>query len=81
MASILIVDDDISILFLLAEVLSREKHVITKAQDGSEAIQILSQNTFDLVISDLHMKQVNGIEVLRSVKEQNPDLEVLKNYD
>lgn len=77
MASILIVDDDISILFLLAEVLSREKHVITKAQDGSEAIQILSQNTFDLVISDLHMKQVNGIEVLRSVKEQNPDLEVL----
>lgn len=77
MASILIVDDDQNILFLLSEVLTRENHQITKATDGSEAIQILRHEKFDLVISDLHMKQVNGIEVLQFVKEQKLDHEVL----
>jgi sigma-B regulation protein RsbU (phosphoserine phosphatase) len=75
--SILIVDDDPNILFLLSEVLSRQNYEITKATDGSEAIQFLEKQSFDLVISDLHMKIVGGIEVLRTVKELHNNTEVL----
>lgn len=77
MAAILIVDDDPSILYFLNEVLTREKHHVTKANDGADAIPLLNQLHFDLIISDLHMKQVNGIEVLRQVKAIDPEQEVL----
>lgn len=78
MAKILVVDDDPNIRFLLCEVLQREKHKVTQASDGSEAIDLLHQaHEFELVISDLHMKRVDGIQVLRTVKEKRTDLEVL----
>jgi len=77
MASILIVDDDRNILFLLSEVLTRQNHQVTKANDGAKAIPLLQQQDFDLVISDLHMKQVNGIEVLKAVKKKDPNLDIL----
>jgi len=76
-ASILIVDDDPNILFLLSEVLSRQNYEITKATDGAEAISILQTHSFDLVVSDLHMRTVGGIEVLRTVKSGHPHTEVL----
>lgn len=77
LASILIVDDDPNILFLLSEVLTRQNYQLTRASDGAEAIQILEKQSFDLVISDLHMKTVNGIEVLRTVKSNHENTEVL----
>ncbi len=77
MASILIVDDDQSILMLLSEVLNRLNHHVTKASDGSEAIPLIQQQNFDLVISDLHMKKINGIEVLKAVKEKDKNLDIL----
>jgi sigma-B regulation protein RsbU (phosphoserine phosphatase) len=77
MASILIVDDDQNILMLLSEVLNRLNHQVTKASDGSEAIPLIQQQNFDLVISDLHMKKINGIEVLKAVKEKDKNLDVL----
>lgn len=77
MASILIVDDDPNILKLLSDVLNRLNHQVTKASDGSEAIPLIQQQQFDLVISDLHMTKINGIEVLKAVKEKDKNLDIL----
>lgn len=77
MASILIVDDDHSILIFLSEILKRIGHDITLASDGSEAIEIMKTQAFDLIVSDLHMKSVDGIELLRSAKKSDPSQEVL----
>jgi len=77
MASILIVDDDQSILILLNEVLRRIGHNIALAGDGSEAIEIMKTQNFDLIVSDLHMKNVNGIELLQATKQSDPGREFL----
>lgn len=77
MALILIVDDDAHILMLLAEVLTKLRHEVLQASDGVEAIPLIQSNVFDLVISDLHMKKMGGIEVLRAAKERDPDAAVL----
>ncbi len=77
MASILLVDDDKNILFLLSEALKRDYDNLTLANGGKEALEILAENEFDLVISDLQMPIVDGIQILTATKEKSPETEVL----
>jgi len=77
MASVLVVDDERAIRFLLAELLNREHHTVEMAADGSLAIEKLRDREFDLVISDLHMHQVDGMGVLKATKESSRNTEVL----
>lgn len=77
MADILVVDDDKAIRTLLSEVLSKDGHAVSSALDGSVAQEKLLADDFDLVITDLNMREVDGITVLRSSKSRNPNTEVL----
>jgi len=77
MSSILIADDDNSILLLLSKVLGTNDHELTLANDGKEAIKQIKEKHFDLIISDLQMPEVNGIDVLQAGKKKNPEIEVL----
>ncbi len=77
MASILIADDDNNILLLLSKVLGSYEHELTLANDGKEAIKHLEEKRFDLIISDLQMPEVNGIDVLKAGKSKTPSTEVL----
>lgn len=77
MASILIVDDDKNILHLLNHALAKMEHQLTLANSGSQALEVLEQKDFDLVISDLQMPEVDGIDVLKQTKKKSPDTEVL----
>jgi len=77
MSSILIADDDNSILLLLSKVLGTNDHELTLANDGKEAIKHIKEKHFDLIISDLQMPEVNGIDVLQAGKKKNPETEVL----
>ena len=65
---ILVVDDEIMIQTLLAEVLSEEGYEVTTAGDGKEAIELLEKQPFNLVITDIVMPVLNGIEVLLAAK-------------
>jgi CheY-like chemotaxis protein len=75
---ILLADDEISLRFLLTETLIDEGFEITEATDGQEAIDILQQDEYDLIILDYMMPEKTGIEVcdwLRhstSVNQQKP---------
>ena len=73
--SILIVDDEEIIRDLLAEVL--EDYTVSLAADGREAIDILKERKFDLVITDLRMPNVPGEEVVRYARETYPDIGVI----
>ena len=76
--NILIVDDEQSVVFLLKEELSEiEKYDITVAYDGAEAINILQSQPFDVVLLDVKMPRVSGIEVLKYIREQHPTTIVL----
>ena len=77
MALILVVDDEQSILHLMNEVLKTGGHEISLARDGSEATEKMGLRTYDLVISDLHMNRLSGIDVLQAAKERSADTEVL----
>jgi len=76
-ASILLVDDDRNILFLLSEALKKYNYDLTMANGGEKALKVLDEKRFDLIISDLQMPRVDGLDVLKVGKEKNPDTEVL----
>lgn len=77
MASILLVDDEKNILILLNEVLSKNDHRLTLAEGGAQALDFIEKNDYELVISDLQMPKVDGMQVLKASKKKNPYTEVL----
>src|SRR5581483_4119908 len=74
---ILVVDDEQSMRDVLSIMLKRAGYTVTTASDGDEAIAHLGKEIFDLVITDLKMPKVGGLEVLKAVKASSPDTVVL----
>ena len=66
---LLIVDDDYAIRSFLEEALKDNGYDVEKAENGTEALKILEKNNIDLIISDLKMPEVDGLELLSAVKE------------
>ena len=77
MARILVVDDEEGIRAFIAEVLDDEDHEVMQAGDGAEAAGLLEKSAFDLVITDLKMPRMDGLELLSRVKELEPATEVV----
>lgn len=71
---ILVVDDEESIREFLEIMLKKEGYDVTIAEDGARAKDVLAKKTFDMVISDLQMPNMTGLELLKHVKESYPDL-------
>ena len=76
-ARILVVDDEESIRDLLRLVLTGQGYSVVTANSGEEAIEYLDARRFDLVITDLVMPGVNGVEVLRAAKRIDPNYPVM----
>jgi DNA-binding response OmpR family regulator len=74
---ILVVDDEEMIRFFLTDVLSGEGYEVTTVSDGQEAVTLLEQEGFDLIITDMVMPGLNGIEVLRAAKRIDPQRPVI----
>ncbi|GIW55243.1 MAG: acetoacetate metabolism regulatory protein AtoC [Nitrospiraceae bacterium] len=77
MEKILVVDDEQSMRDVLSIMLKRAGYTVTTASDGDEAIAHLGKEIFDLVITDLKMPKVGGLDVLKAVKASSPDTVVL----
>ncbi|MEC4891351.1 MAG: sigma-54 dependent transcriptional regulator [Nitrospira sp.] len=77
MEKILVVDDEQSLREVLSIMLKRAGYAVTSVADGEEAIEQLQKEIFDLVITDLRMPKVDGMEVLRAVKSASPETVVL----
>ena len=74
---ILIVDDEKSIRDFLEIMLKKEGYKVASASSGEEALKLVNQINYDLVISDVRMKGMSGVELLKSIKEINPETVVL----
>jgi DNA-binding NtrC family response regulator len=77
MASVLVVDDEVKITVLLEGELTDAGHAVTTATDGAEAVRLLSAKRFDLVLTDLRLGAVDGLEVLRRAKAADASTVVL----
>lgn len=77
MEKILIVDDERSMRDVLSIMLKRSGYGVAAVANGEEAIAQIGKEIFDLVITDLKMPKVSGLDVLKAVKESSPDTVVL----
>jgi DNA-binding NtrC family response regulator len=75
--NILLVDDDPYILEGIGADLENQGFQVTKVDSGDKALQLLQENTFDLVITDLVMENTDGIQVLKNTKALNVDTMVI----
>jgi len=76
-ARILIVDDDEVARKNLTRLFQKEGFIVSGAKTGAEALVRLARKPYDLVLTDLVMDDIDGLEVLTKTKEQFPDLEVI----
>lgn len=74
---ILIVDDEEDLRTLLAQVLENAGHQVQTVSNGKEAISRLGQEQFDLALLDIQMPTVNGIQVLKFIREHCPDTKAI----
>ncbi len=75
--NILIVDDEVTIRETLSTVLTEEGYQTALAGDGEEALARLQQSRFDLVITDLKMPRMDGMTLLKKIKELDPTISVI----
>lgn len=69
---ILVVDDEMLVRNFLAETLRRKNLDVSTAENGQKALALIKETTFDMVITDMKMPDITGIEVLKKVKELSP---------
>ena len=77
MANLLIVDDELGMRQFLTHLFQREGHTVRAAENGREALELMRAAPADLVVSDVRMPDMNGIELLRSARELFPAVEVV----
>lgn len=76
-ANILIIDDEIKLCSLLARIIELEGYRVFQSHTGKEGLKILAQEDIHVVISDVKLPDVNGIELVKAIKEKKPYTEVI----
>ncbi|MDT3705899.1 MAG: sigma-54 dependent transcriptional regulator [Thiobacillus sp.] len=74
---LLIVDGDKAAMKNLEQALKKAGHAVTATQSGSNALALLERQPFDVVLSELHMEKVDGMQLLKRCRESLPDTEVI----
>ena len=74
---VLVVDDEAPICRSVEKILAKEGIATRSALDGTAALKIMEAESFDVVVTDLKMGSLGGLEVLRRVRETNPDAVVV----
>ncbi|MCJ7831050.1 MAG: response regulator, partial [Dehalococcoidia bacterium] len=77
MERVLIVDDEEQMRELLAKVLEKNGYQVTTAGDGGQALALLEKEPMDLVVTDVRMPGLDGMEALKAIKELNPEIVVI----
>lgn len=74
---VLIADDEPLLLNSLRRILESSGHTVDTASDGHAALDLINREQFDAIISDISMPGVDGIQLLRAVRERDPDVPVI----
>ncbi|MEA1911854.1 MAG: sigma-54 dependent transcriptional regulator, partial [Spirochaetota bacterium] len=77
MSKILIIDDEPGIRTVLSDIIRDENHQVLTGGDGFEGLEILKKETVDLVILDVWLPNMGGIDVLKEIKKEYPNIEVI----
>ena len=75
--SILIVDDELSMREFLDVLLSKEGYKVSVAKNGKQAVNMIEKNEYDLVLTDIRLGDITGLEVLKEAKKKNQDTVII----
>ena len=74
---VLLVDDEEDFLEALAERMEARGMVVSKTSSAKEALKKTGQESYDAIVLDLMMPEMDGLEVLKTIKEKNPELQII----
>jgi len=77
MANILIVDNDPGVRKFLERILTNEMHVVWVAPGASEALDVIDENTIDLILMDIYMPEMNGLALMKLIRETQSDIQTI----
>jgi len=77
MAKILVIDDEKAIRRSIKEILEFEKHIIDEAEDGQMALEMALKNNYDIILSDIKMPKLDGIELLQKLIESKTNSAII----
>jgi two-component system, NtrC family, nitrogen regulation response regulator NtrX len=77
MSKILIIDDEKSIRITLKEILEYEKYMVDEARDGEEGLAMITKNDYDVVLCDIKMPKIDGMEVLEKAQEMGKEMQFI----
>ena len=77
MAKVLLVDDEKSILDMVTEILKRNGHEVVPVSAANEAVKHFKESSFDLVVTDLVMPGVSGIDMILEMRDIEPGIKIL----
>ena len=77
MAHVLIIDDEADIRYILETYLRNEGHTVDSAGDGKVGMRLAGLNHYDLVITDVVMPEMDGLEVITAIKRKFPDTRII----
>ncbi|MEJ2628395.1 MAG: response regulator [bacterium] len=75
--NILVIDDEELIRELLKDTFEKEKYVVETAENGEQAFKMISSDDFDLVITDIRLPDISGMEILEKIKSKYPEIGVI----
>lgn len=77
MANILVVEDSPAVRMGIVEVLESLGHTVTETENGRLAVEQMASASFDLIVTDVLMPEMDGIEVIKAVRRAQPDTKIL----
>jgi CheY-like chemotaxis protein len=77
MASILLIDDDDDLRRVMAMALVNDGHRVREAQDGAKGVAAFHRYSPDIVITDIVMPEMEGIQVIREIRQRKPDVPII----
>lgn len=77
MANILIIDDEEAVRRSARKILEIEGHTVSESSTGQEGLNFLTKQAFDLIITDIFMPEMDGLEVIKKLHQENPNLKIL----
>lgn len=77
MATVLIVEDDTDIRNIWVEALKLSQHKVNIATDGVQAIKLIGSQTYDVIVFDLFLPRLSGLDAIKLIRRTEPDLPIL----
>ncbi len=77
MIRILVVEDDVHVRAFLSGILMKQGHRVLEANEGAEALNIVTQESIDCVITDILMPGIEGIELIRDLRREQPEIKII----